>query len=281
MTHQIDPRLANLGFHHIEPSPLLRPYVWSYWYFRRDTPLGTYQEEYMHPTGGFGIVFNFADVMRLDGNLLSSPISLDGANTISRKMEFSGTFELLGIRFREGGAYPFFAMPLAELRNEVAILDALDRPSSLRDLYGRLVEAHSLAERISLIEQWLIRCLSQGKDRESLIPATLAALKQMVNPSVEPLAMPQLAEQFAISQRQLERLYQNQVGFSPKQYTQLLRIQTARLALKKINGESITRLAADLGFYDQSHFTREFNAVIGVTPSTYLKRSRKRYMPTE
>jgi transcriptional regulator GlxA family with amidase domain len=74
------------------------------------------------------------------------------------------------------------------------------------------------------------------------------------------------------SQRQLERLYQNQVGISPKQYSQLLRVETARLVLGQMNKSSTANLAAELGFYDQSHFIREFSAVIGLTPYAYMKR---------
>src|SRR5260221_299141 len=112
--------LAYLGFQLIPPGPALRSYVRSYWYFRRETPLLAYQEEYMHPQGGFGIVFNFGDRLRLDGQALAEPIFLDGTNTVSRKMGFSGHIEQLGVSFCVGGAYPFLAVPLAELLNETA-----------------------------------------------------------------------------------------------------------------------------------------------------------------
>jgi AraC-like DNA-binding protein len=66
-----------------------------------------------------------------------------------------------------------------------------------------------------------------------------------------------------------------QVGMSPKQYARLLRVETARLALKRMRAPSTTYLAAELGFYDQAHFIREFSAVVGMTPYAYLKRSRR------
>ncbi|MBV9789603.1 MAG: AraC family transcriptional regulator, partial [Chloroflexi bacterium] len=70
-----------------------------------------------------------------------------------------------------------------------------------------------------------------------------------------------------------ERLYQCQVGMSPKQYTQLLRVEKARLALKRMRQASTLNLAMELGFYDQPHFIREFSAVVGMTPYAYMKRS--------
>src|SRR5262245_43643772 len=173
MPYTSEAQLAYLGFQLIPPGPLLRPFVRHYWTFRRDTPLLDYHEEYMHPVGGCGMVFNFGDTVRLDSEEVTAPVFLDGANTISRKMGFFGQVELIGVRFWTGGAYPFFAVPLAELMNEVAALDALDWRSLMR-LYGRMVEAKMLPARLRLLEEWLLGRLALGKTRDPLIPASLA-----------------------------------------------------------------------------------------------------------
>lgn len=257
--------LAGLGFQLIAPGPALRPYVQSYWRFCADTPLRAYREEYMHPCGGYGIVFNFGETLGWEAQPIAHPVFLDGANTRSRKLGFLGRVKLMGVRFHAGGAYPFLGMPLHELRNETALLDALNRPELLR-LHARLAEAPTWSARLALLEDWLVHRLTLGKDRAALIPASLRQLRESAVP------IPQLARALAVSQRQLERLYQTQVGMSPKQYTQLLRVETARLALKQLNGHTTTQLATELGFYDQAHFIREFSAVVGVTPYAYFKR---------
>lgn len=263
-------QLADLGFQLVTPGRLLRPYVQSYWHFQSETPLSAYREEYMHPRGGFGMVFNFGDPLRWEAQAIAEPIFLDGANTLSRRLGFLGRVELMGVRFHEGGAYPFLGVPLNELRNKTTLLDALAGPDLLR-LQARLYEAKSLPARIDLLENWLIGRLALGKERDALIPASLALLRERAGQG----PMPALAHDLAVSQRHLERLYQSQVGMSPKQYAQLLRVETARQALKQLNGQTTTRLAAELGFYDQSHFIREFSAVVGVTPYAYLKRKHK------
>lgn len=268
MPQSPEEQLAYLGFQRVVPAPVLRPYIRSYWYFCSKKSLTSYQEEYMHPTGGFGIVFNFADPVLLDRHTIKETVFLDGANTISRKMGFQGHIELLGIRFYEGGAFPFFAMPLTELRNEIAILEALARPALL-DLHERMYDASSLSARITILEQWLMKRLFNGQKRHPLIPASLVKLRTGCK-----LSIPDLAQELAISQRQLDRLYRSQVGMSPQKYVQLQRVETARLALKELYHRSTTELAHELGFYDQSHFIREFKAVIGMTPYQYLKRSQ-------
>lgn len=264
-----EPKLAQLGFQLIPPSRLLSPYVRSYWHFRCDTPLLTYRDEYMHPLGRFGIGFNFGDSLRLDAQAITEPLFLDGVNTISRRMSFLGHVELMGVSFHEGGAFPFLGIPLIELQNAISLLDALGRPDLLR-LHAQLQEAKSLPARIHLLEEWLLSRLLPGRERDGLIHASLNKLRK----SMGHLPIPELAQEFSISQRQLERLYQNQVGVSPKQYSQLLRVETARLALRQMNKSSTANLAVELGFYDQPHFIREFSAVIGLTPYAYMKRKR-------
>lgn len=272
MSQTAVPQLAYLGFQLFPPThPALVPYVRSYWHFRRAAPLVESSEEYMHANGGFGIAFNFGDTLHLDQQALTEPVFLDGTNTRSRKMRFTGQVEQMGVNFYAGGAYPFLALPLAELRNQTALLDVLDR-SSLLNLHQRLDDAKSLSVRIRLLEQWLLKRLALGKKRDAIIPASLRILRQRTGE----ISIPALADDLAISQRQLERLYHTQVGMSPKQYATLVRVNAARLALKQPNHLSNTNLAADLGFYDQSHFIREFSAVVGITPYSYTQRSQKR-----
>ena len=158
--------------------------------------------------------------MQLGTQNISDPVFLDGANTVARAMGFFGAVDLLGIRFYEGGAFPFIGIPLIELQNEINLLDALDRPSLLV-LHARLQETASLPARICLLENWLLSRLKLGKEQSALVPASLNRIRK----SNGRFSIPKLAQEFSISQRQMERIYQTQVGMSPKQYSRLLRVE--------------------------------------------------------
>ncbi|WP_370277516.1 helix-turn-helix domain-containing protein, partial [Pontibacterium sp.] len=70
----------------------------------------------------------------------------------------------------------------------------------------------------------------------------------------------------------LERLFKQWVGISPKHYSRLLRVNLARSALRKAEGNiSLTDAALNAGYFDQAHFNREFKQVVGLTPGQYLK----------
>lgn len=265
------PHLDYLGFRLIQPGRLLRPFVQAFYHLRRDVPLAETYEEYMHPNGGFGIVFNLGDPVRLDGRLITEPVFLDATNTVSRKMGFQGRVELMGVNFHGSGAYPFFRLPLHELRDETGLLDALDRPGLLA-LHSRLYESRSVTERVQLLREWMVGRLALGTERSKLIHASVNILRIRYGQ----LAIPFLAEKLAVSQRHLERLFHTQVGISPKQYTRLLRVLNARMALKQLEDETTTSLGARLGYFDQSHFIREFSLVVGLTPYTYMQRGKER-----
>lgn len=269
MPQNLESQLSYLGFQLVSPSRVLRPYIRSFWQIRPESSLAGYHEEYMHPTGGYGIVLNLGETVKLDGRPISEPVFLDGTNTVSRKMGFFGQNEVIGVRFKEGGAFPFLGLPLSELQNEATLLDALE-DRTLLELHGRLWEAQSLEARVELLEEWLIGRLSVGIERSSLVPASLAILRRRG----WTLPIPKVADALAVGQRQLERLFRSQVGMSPRQYSRLLRVEAARQALRRTAEATTTMVGAELGYHDQSHFIRDFTAVVGMTPYAYLKWKR-------
>src|SRR5690606_7438591 len=86
----------------------------------------------------------------------------------------------------------------------------------------------------------------------------------------ERLSIPDIAERFGFSQRQLERRFAETFRISPSQYHIRLRVLIASDRLKH-GDESIASIAIDCGFYDHSSFIRHFKRTLGVTPLVYRK----------
>ena len=63
------------------------------------------------------------------------------------------------------------------------------------------------------------------------------------------------------------------MGVSPKWVIQRYRLQDAADHLSTGTPYKGSRLALDLGFYDQAHFIRAFTALIGVSPAEYARRA--------
>lgn len=275
--HQTDmtTQLNYLGFRRFPPSPALKPYVQCYWLIQRDDELTDFHEEFWHSSGGFGMVFNWGDDLYTDGVPLPSRHFI-GGNTASQKLGLHGKIEAIGVRFQAGGAYPFWKIPLYELMNGHYAVDLVGN-AAMRSQFRRIEDAGTAQARIGLIETWLMRQLADVDERLALIHSSLGWIRQ----SKGQLAIPSLAERLYISQRQLERLYKTHVGISPKKYARLLRVEQARIAIKRDPMSSATDIGNATGFYDQAHFIREFKAIIGMTPNDYAVRSIRRQSSSE
>lgn len=77
------------------------------------------------------------------------------------------------------------------------------------------------------------------------------------------------ASRLAVSVRTLQRLAHRHVGVSPAAMIRRRRLQEAAERLRLDPGLDLARLAADLGYADHAHLTRDFRSVLGIAPRTY------------
>ncbi|MEO0455569.1 MAG: AraC family transcriptional regulator [Cyanobacteria bacterium P01_A01_bin.114] len=83
----------------------------------------------------------------------------------------------------------------------------------------------------------------------------------------EKITLQDLAELTELSPYYLSRVFQKATGLPPHAYLIQVRIIQAKVLLSK--HASIAQVAIDLGFTDQSHFTKTFKTLVGVTPKQY------------
>ncbi len=95
----------------------------------------------------------------------------------------------------------------------------------------------------------------------------------------EPVENAEMARAAGMSPRAFERAFAREYGLPPQQYLRRLRIQTACRRLVDTR-ESIADIALRCGFADQSHLTREFRRVTGVTPGSYRETYAAAIVPS-
>lgn len=88
----------------------------------------------------------------------------------------------------------------------------------------------------------------------------------------ENVSLAQLTSITNLSPFHLLRVFRNQVGCPPHEYQTQLRIAHARKLMRK--GVSLSEVAVETGFFDQSHFSRNFKRIVGVTPGQYFGQSK-------
>ena len=107
-----------------------------------------------------------------------------------------------------------------------------------------------------------------GAPSHSIHPAVTSAIKLLEANISEPVKMPDVASEIGISQRQLERYFKRYLGCTLVQFSQLLRLQYARVLLTSTS-MSVRETSVASGFNSMSHFAQAFLKCFGKTPSQY------------
>jgi AraC-like DNA-binding protein len=105
----------------------------------------------------------------------------------------------------------------------------------------------------------------QGRERHTIKQAL-----QMINDTIpENISLETLSHQVGLSPFYFTRLFRQYTGLPPHAYRKQQRILLAKQLLRK--RIPISQVAAEAGFADQSHLTRHFKQVIGITPGQYTQ----------
>jgi len=86
----------------------------------------------------------------------------------------------------------------------------------------------------------------------------------------EGITLNQLAQLVSLSPYYLLRVFQAEVGMPPYTYLESVRIRHAQSLIEA--GKPLAEVAIEVGFSSQSHLTRQFKKIIGVTPGQYAQQ---------
>ena len=155
------------------------------------------------------------------------------------------------------------------------ILSQSELACSLRDLHAMIVQEDKEFRKEEIFLMLLGQLLRDNagetplpdayKD-ESDIGAACAYLEEH---SGEPVSLDRLGEVAGLSKYYLLRSFTKQKGISPYRYLETIRIAKARKLLER--NVPMIEVALQTGFADQSHFSRFFKRLIGVTPRQYAE----------
>jgi len=156
-----------------------------------------------------------------------------------------------------------FGMPATELNNQMPDLITLLGKAGA-DLEEKMMTAANNHERINIITEFLE--LRVQKNQQHSHPV-ISCINSMIH-CKSPIRIKQMANQYFISQRQFERKFKEFSGFTPKLFSRILRFQAACGQFS--SSKSLTDIAYDSGYYDQSHFIHEFKEFSGHHPKHYF-----------
>jgi len=100
------------------------------------------------------------------------------------------------------------------------------------------------------------------RSTDTVVHKAMLLLEQQLQ-STTPIE--QLCQPLGIGRRQLERRFQRDIGLSPAEYRQKLRLERGRWLLQNTDLE-VTAVALECGFQDGAHFARVVRRSLGVSP---------------
>lgn len=204
--------------------------------------------------------FQFRGRVRAGDELLSLA-GVTGLQESMRTYSYLGGAGSVLVRFTPQGAARL-GVPAAELTNRSVPLDELISRARAHEVSERIAAAPDDASRVAVVEGFLQE-LPFARD-----PVVTRALERLSDPTSR-LSLAAIAVELALSERQLERRFLLRVGMMPKRFARLARFQRAVSLMN--SAPALATVAQDAGYYDQSHFVREFRVFAGTPPAAWRK----------
>lgn len=212
------------------------------------------------PDGCIDLSFDY-DNGKMRGWARGTPIQYK----IETRQEYHDVF---GVRFMPGVQPELLHVTMKELFDRCVPLEPILKGdqgwmqalSEETDFYQRIrvfLEAYTNAERK--------REKPYGKNELVL------SIKQMVYDSDGKIKVSELGEQTGYSERYINKVFIEKMGFSPKTFCKIIQFQRALEFLNYGAPDKMTDAAVALGYYDQPQFIRDFTRYAGITPKNYLK----------
>ncbi|MEJ3653818.1 helix-turn-helix domain-containing protein [Actinomycetes bacterium KLBMP 9759] len=187
---------------------------------------------------------------------------------------YRGVGRVFGVKFRPGGFLPFLGRSVGDITGRVLPAEQLWGPS-VASLAAAMDGDERTHRRIALVEEFLRARWPPDDPQVRFVGEIVAALLHDRTIS----RVEDVTQRFAITPRTLQRLFARYVGVSPKWVLRRYRLHEAAAVLADDHDRPWADVATELGYFDQSHFIRDFTRAIGMTPVAYAEACRQRLAP--
>lgn len=239
----------------IAPAPALDAIVAHYWLVRWNLREGHDETRQTLPHPNVHLVVG-------DGRATVSGVHTARFTTVLR-----GNGSAFGIKFRAGGVRATLGMPVSRLRDQT--LPAQEVFGTwVEDIVAAISADVSDAERFAAVDAVLLantHAATAAGQRAGVMLDTIARDQTL-------LRVDEVLRRWPMQRRTLERLFDEEIGVSPKWVIQRYRLHEALARMTRETPMDWAQFAQDLGYFDQTHFIRDFRSQVGMTPHAYRRR---------
>lgn len=190
--------------------------------------------------------------------------SLSGLHTQPAAIHHAGSQRGVHVALSVAGARAILGRPAAALTGALTDVDETDRlPRELRELPERWHDLDSWAARVALVDRTLAALVLRHGDRAPR-PEVGRALEQLARGA----RVAAVAADVGYSRRRLTTLVRTECGLTPQDFRRIARFEAAQ---GLIGHRPLAEVAACSGYSDQAHLSREWSALAGCSPTTWLR----------
>ncbi|QRG68132.1 helix-turn-helix transcriptional regulator [Brevibacillus choshinensis] len=191
-----------------------------------------------------------------------------GKSTTVRVVQDHGW--VIGIKFKPGGFYPFLGDPVSRLTDSsVPLEEVFGMESRGRERF--ILSAPDDQSMVSRVEAFLVERLPEKDPNVSLVHEMVLSFRD--DRSV--VRVEDAVRLTGMNKRAMQRLFDRYVGVSPKSVIKRYRLHEAAMRIDQGEVADWLDLSTELGYYDHSHFIRDFKSIVGMSPEEYRKKVEK------
>ena len=256
-----------MTYREFSPSDNLKAFVKCFYLTEYDSNV---VQDKAFATGNIELMFNIGSgsfQAGRDGSFQTTPgIELWGQIINPLDFKSLGSNKMLGIRFHPHTASLILGDDVHAFNDQVSDFSDL-AGSEVRNLHERLLHSQSLKEQLALLETFLMKKVAAFQKKNSKFLIVNNVITEMRSEDFCD-DIQNVAFRYGISSRYLQKLFIQFTGITPKLYYKIARFQKS-LLLAGAKDRSLTSIAYQSGYFDQSHFIRDFKLFTGDLPSAF------------
>lgn len=254
-----------------QPHPSLQPFVENYWVLRTEAG----REEVVVPDGNTSLMFLSTGVKRLDIEKQTTLQTGKKAVVVGQKsrpvlyqFEPGPAVETIGVRFRPAGLPAFTQLPMVRLRDQVISATEIFE-QGLQEATAQVTLPGSRHTLVDTLNRFFIQNLKTPQRHHH---NAMQMTEHIIRRHGQYRATDWM-QRFHLSERQIERLFRQYVGLTPKTFARIVRFNHTIVCHQRQTGLRLTDLAYVNGYFDQMHFVKEVKSFTLKTPKQYFRYS--------